>query len=135
MNNENNSKKPVTAAVLTDAEATPKKAAKVIEISKEETDDNIVTLSQPYSFEGEEIEKLDLRGVTDLSGKQLQKIEKLYRKITENVSASPETTIDYAVATAHVLTGYPAEFLLQMSGKDLVKIKTRVIAFLYGDED
>lgn len=108
---------------------------KVIKIDREEEKvDNIIKLSQKYSFEGEIIEQIDLTGLEDVTALQMQKAESKYRKITKNVSSTPELTLDYALAMANTLTGLPIEFLQRMSGKDATKIKSRVINFLYSEE-
>lgn len=102
--------------------------------AEEKTDENIIKLSKTYRFEGREIKEIDLTGISSLNALQMQKIESLYRKITKNTSASPELTLDYALAAANVLTDLPLEFLMRISGKDIVKIKSRVVNFLYSED-
>lgn len=110
------------------------KPVKEITVSEdEEKIDNVIELSTCYRFEGETIDKIDLTGIEDLNAATMQKAEQIYRKITKNVSTTPELTLDYALAIAHILTGYPLEFLKQMNGKDATKIKMCVINFLYGE--
>ena len=105
-----------------------------IDISAEdETIDNVVEFTKRYDFEGKTIDKIDLSGIEDMSGATAQKVEQLYRKITKNISASPETTLDYAMAIASILTDLPVEFFKQINAKDLMKIKIRVVNFYYGD--
>lgn len=128
---------PTTDTKTNDAAAKPAaktKPVKVIEIPKDTTDSNIVELSQTYRFEGKEFDRIDLRKLNDLTGKDLQKIEKLYRKIADSLSAQPERTTDYAAAAASYITGYDAEFLLYLSGKDLTKITACVTSALRDDE-
>jgi galactose-1-phosphate uridylyltransferase len=100
---------------------------------EDETFDAVVELSQKFKFEGKIIDKIDLGGLATLSAKEGQTIEKLYRKITSGVNASPELTMDYAMAAASVLTGLPVEFFKSINIKDIVKIKNRVVNFLYSD--
>lgn len=117
------------------APAATKKPVKVITIDEaEEKLDNVINFSQTYNFEGEEIDTLDLRKIEDLNAIQMQRADNIYRKITKNVATMPETTYDYAIAVAHILTEYPVEFFKQINAKDLTKIKTRVVAFLYGED-
>ena len=124
-----------TPANVTPAMAAAKKPTKVITTDVEEEKlDNVITLSQSYDFEGEIIETLDLTKIEDLNAIQMQKADNIYRKLTKNVSTTPELTYDYAIAVAHVLTGYPLEFFKKISAKDLTKIKTRVINFLYSED-
>lgn len=64
----------------------------------------------------------------------MQDIEKLYRKIAKSASSTPELTIEYAMATASKLTDLPLEFYQRISGKDITKIKNRIINFLYSED-
>nr|DAW23834.1 MAG TPA: tail assembly chaperone protein [Caudoviricetes sp.] len=108
---------------------------KVINVgTEEESVDNIVHLSQKYSFDDEIIETIDLRGIEDVSGADMQKAESLYRKITKNISSTPEITVDYAIAMAHVITGKPVEFFKNLNAKDVIRIKNRVVNFLYTED-
>lgn len=132
--NENMAKATSVETIEQTAKA-EKKPVKVITADEEEEKlDNVITLSQPYNYEGEVIETLDLTKIEDLNAIQMQKADNIYRKLTKNVSTTPELTYDYAIAVAHVLTGYPLEFFRKISAKDLTKIKTRVINFLYSED-
>lgn len=100
---------------------------------EEEKIDNVVKLSQKYKFEGKVIEEIDLTGVEEVNGEMAQNVEKLYRKITKTPTASPEITLDYAMAMASTLTGLPVEFFKRINIKDIVKMKNRIVNFLYED--
>lgn len=111
----------------------------VINIEVDDTDntdedDGIVKLSQTYKFDGEVISELDLSGLEDLGQIEAQKIEKLYKKFAKgNISVQPELTDEYAIVTAHHLTGLPLEFFKHIRHKDILKIRNRVINFTFGD--
>ncbi len=112
-----------------------KKPVKVITADvEEEKSENVITFSKSYDFEGELIETLDMTKIEDLNAIGMRKVDNIYRKLTKNISATPEFTNDYAIAVAHVLTGYPLEFFQKISAKDLIKIRTCVINFLYSEE-
>lgn len=98
-----------------------------------EDDDAIVHLSKKMKYEGKIITEIDISGIKDLNAKDLKKVEKLYRKTAKNLSAAPETTLDYAIAMASYLTGMPVGLLSLMSATDSLKLKNRVINFLYED--
>lgn len=115
--------------------AAAKKPVKEIVIDEtEEKLDNIIKLSRTYSLDGEEIDTIDLTKIEDLNAIQMQRADNIYRKITKNVATMPETTYDYAIAVAHILTGYPVEFFRKIGANDLTKIKTRVVNFLYSED-
>lgn len=101
---------------------------------EEEKPELIIELSKIYDFEGEEIEKVDLSGIENLSEKDQIKVDKIYRKITKNISSTPEFTPDFGVAMTHVLTGIPLEAVRQFSYKDKIRIKNAVMNFLYGND-
>ena len=124
-----------TTELVSDAVSDDGKIVKEITVEEEDEKlENIIELSRVYKFEGEEIKTLDLTKIEDLNAIQMQKADNIYRKITKTPATMPETTYDYAIAVAHLLTGYPIEFFKKISAKDLTKIKMRVVAFLYGGE-
>ncbi len=104
----------------------------VIEADEEEIS-NVVKLSKKYKFEGKIIDTVDLTGIERMSGETAQNVERLYRKITKNISSAPEITVDYAIAAASILTGLPAEFFKRINIKDLTRMKSRIVNFLYGE--
>lgn len=103
------------------------------DLESNEDDEMAVKLSEKIAFEGRLIKEIDLSGIEKLGAKDLKKVEKLYRKHTKNLSAAPETTLDYAIAMASYLTKLPVEFLECIPAPDALKIKNRVINFLYKD--
>lgn len=103
------------------------------EDNEEDNSDTVVHLSKKMKYEDKIITKIDISRIKDLNAKDLKKVEKLYRKTTKNLSAAPETTLDYAIAMASYLTGMPVEFLSLMPAADSLKLKNRVINFLYED--
>ena len=124
----------VISPVYSNTAAEAEKA--VVEITAEDEDETAdldVELSKIYKYEGETIERINLSGLEDISVEQQHAVDKLYRKITKNISSTPEFTPDYAVAMASVLTDLPLEFLKHISFKDKIKLKNAVMNFLYGD--
>lgn len=103
------------------------------EDNEEDNSDTVVHLSKKMKYEDKIITEIDISRIKDLNAKDLKKVEKLYRKTTKNLSAAPETTLDYAIAMASYLTGMPVEFLSLMPAADSLKLKNRVINFLYED--
>lgn len=139
MQNNEETKKPFAAAEnpakppAPNAATNDKDTVKIDISAEDETIDNVIEFSKRYDFEDKSIDRIDLSGIEDMSGATAQKVEQLYRKITKNISASPETTLDYAMAIASILTDLPVEFFKQINAKDLMKIKIRVVNFYYGD--
>ena len=101
---------------------------------EDDEDDGIVQLSKSYKFDGQIIKEIDLSGLEDLGQKEAQNIDKIYKKFAKgNISVQPELTDEYAIVTAHHLTGLPLEFFTKMRHKDILKIRNRVINFTFGD--
>lgn len=120
---------PATAAT-----AAAKPVKEIVIDEAEEKLDNIIKLSRTYRLDGEEIDTIDLTKIEDMNAITMQKADNIYRKITKTPATMPETTYDYAIAVAHILTGYPVEFFRQIGGNDLTKIKLRVVNFLYSED-
>lgn len=99
--------------------------------AEDETPDLVVELSKVYAYDDEEIDKIDLTGIDNISNKDQSKAMKLYRKNNDNISSTPEFTPEYAVAITHVLTGIPLEIIKQFSFRDKIKLRNAVMAFLY----
>lgn len=95
---------------------------------------NIIKFSKTYEFEGEKISEIDLSEIENVNYIKMQEVEKAYKKLPQTLTIQPESTMEYAMAMAHVLTGLPLEFFKYISGKDLRRIKTRVINFFYGTD-
>lgn len=127
--------KNFAAATSANVPAPAAKPVKEIVIDEaEEKLDNIIKLSRTYRLDGKEIDTIDLTKIEDLNAITMQKADNIYRKITKTPASMPETTYDYAIAVAHILTGYPVEFFRQISANDLTKIKLRVVNFLYSED-
>ncbi|NDO20192.1 hypothetical protein FMM68_11095 [Lachnospiraceae bacterium MD329] len=117
------------------APAAAKKPVKEIVIDEaEEKLDNIIKLSRTYRLDGEEIDTIDLSKIEEMNAITMQEADHIYRKITKTPATMPETTYDYAIAVAHILTGYPIEFFRKIGGNDLTKIKLRIVNFLYSED-
>lgn len=109
----------------------------VVDIPAEAEDedlDYIVELSSVYKFEGKLISELDLRGLESVNYFKMQEIDKVYKKLSPTFTSTPELTPEYAIAAAQVLTGLPLEFFKYLSGRDIRKIRTRVINFFYKED-
>lgn len=98
---------------------------------EDEKDEHVIELSSIYSFEGEDIESIDLTGIEDLSQKDEDKAMKVYQKIASRTSVTPEFTTEFAIAVTHVLTGLPLEMVKQLKFKDRIRLKNAVMSFLY----
>ena len=74
---------------------------------------------------------IDLSSLSNLTVRNLDNIEKNYYKYGL-ASFNPENTATYAKVVAQEATGLPIEFFDQLPLKEMYKIKSRVVNFLYG---
>lgn len=114
-----------------------KRKTVIIDIADEDEEEEnkyIVEFSRTYAFEGEKISELDLSGLEDVTYNQMNEAESIYKKIAKNQSVVPDSTKEYAIAMAHMLTGLPIEFFKLISGKDLKKVHSVVFNFFYKED-
>lgn len=102
--------------------------------AEEEKPELIVELSKVYEYDGIEVDSVDISGIEHIPLHQQEKVDKIYRKISKTATSTPEFTPEYAVAMTHVLTGIPLEVIKQFSLKDKIRIKNKIMVFLYGEE-
>lgn len=103
-------------------------------VSKEQADDSeigtYVKFAQPYIFEDEEYEGLDLSRLREMKAGQINDIERKFYRLGIS-SVNPENTVAYAFLVAQEATGLPIEFFQQLPIKEAYKIKSRVVNFFY----
>jgi hypothetical protein len=104
-------------------------------MSKEVKKDNplIIELSKPIKFEDKTIEKIDLTGLESLKTSDLIELEKQFN-LDGNFSSQPEASVAYARLVSNRVTDLPLEFFDQLGAKNIIKVKTAVMNFFYGEE-
>lgn len=110
---------------------------KVTEIKKIEetrtTDEDILTLTKTYNFEGEQISKIDFSGMENITANDMIKANRVMAA-SGSVSTFPEGDLHYALIIAASATGYPVEFFKTLKPKDAIRVKNKVTSFFYGVE-
>lgn len=124
---------------LKDKEAVSTASFDVEESKKEEEnfddDDNlIITLKKPYKFEGTEYTEIDLTGLEDLSAADMIAVNKYMDRTAQGVQVMPEVSLEYACVLASKATKQPIEFFMGLPPKQAIKVKNRVMGFLFGTE-
>lgn len=93
-------------------------------------DENLVLmLKRPFEFEGKKIDKIDLNGLEDLTGKTMRKIDKIFRS-TGGTTFSKEVDSYYLQLVAMEATGLPLEFFDKLHVKDVTALELKVRNFL-----
>jgi len=103
------------------------------ETDEEQDQDNVVEFSKPYLFEGEEITKLDLSGLEEITVEDMIHASDMLARSGRVVSV-PETDIQYTLYIAHAATKKPYEFFLKLRPKDAARIRSRVTRFFFRGE-
>lgn len=95
---------------------------------------NVIRLNKPYMFEGQEYNEIDLSGMDDMTTRDMLKIEKLYNRANGGASVMPEVSEEYALFFAATVTKLPVEFFYGLPAKMAIRIKNRVMGFLFGSD-
>lgn len=93
----------------------------------------IIYLKTPYIFEGKKYKEIDLTGLENIKTSDLIAVNKAIEK-AGNTSYMPEMTLEFSCFLAAKATHKPIEFYQNLPPKIAMKIKNRVIGFLYGEE-
>ena len=90
----------------------------------------IITLLDPFQFEGETVEKVDLNGLFDLTGRDLCQIDDqmMARGYT---GQNLELTKQYAVLTVAKVCGKPWGYAANMRSRDVIRMKNIISNFFY----
>lgn len=104
------------------------------EVAATETNEKgLVKFNKPFSFEGEVYAQIDLSGVENLTGQDLDDAENMLLRVNKP-SMVPEMSMTYLFFLASKATGKPQEFFFQLPAKDSLKVKRTVTSFLNSAE-
>jgi len=90
-----------------------------------------LVLESPFEFEGEEIKEIDLSGLFDLTIADLTSVDNEMRRYGVDVTATSGVSRIYAALVASKANKKPYEWLLNMKGRDSVRLMNMVHAFFY----
>lgn len=104
-----------------------------VETVEEET--SVVTFAKPYKFEGKEYTEIDLAPLEDITGADMIRVNNLMKRTSGGgVEVMPEVTLDYAFHISAIATKMPVEFFAGLPAKECLKVKNKVMGFLFGQE-
>lgn len=110
-------------------------APKVDEAAEDEDEDSLILkFKKPYKFEGKEYTEIDLSGLEDLSAADMIAVNKYMDRTATGIQVMPEVSLEYACVLASKATKMPIEFFTGLPPKQAIKIKNRVMGFLFGAE-
>ena len=123
-------------AVSTASVSMADSASKADDAAENDEDDEILIIKfkKPYKFEGKEYTEIDLSGMEDLTAEDMIAVNRIMKRTSAGVDVMPEVTVEYACHFAARAAKMPVEFFMQLPPKYGMRIKSRVMAFLFGSE-
>lgn len=103
------------------------------ELAVEETN-MVIKFKKPYMFEHVEYTQIDLSGLDNLTAQDMISINRVMSRTSAGIDVMPEVSLEYACNIAARATKLPVEFYLQLPPREAIKIKNRVMVFLFGSE-
>lgn len=114
-----------------EVDTTPETAA---DEDEEDEDSLVIKFKKPYKFEGKEYTEIDLSGLEDLSASDMIAVNKIMNRSNPGIDVMPEVSLEYACNLAAKATKQPIEFFTNLPPKQAMKVKNRVMGFLFGSE-
>lgn len=100
---------------------------------EEENESLLIKFKKPYKFEGKEYTELDLSGLEDLRASDMIAVNKyMQRTAATAVDVMPEVSMEYACVLASKAAKLPVEFFTSLPPREAMKVKNRVMGFLFG---
>ena len=91
----------------------------------------VIKLAKPYEFEHKVYTEIDLTGMEELTGTDMIAINKIMQRTAGDVGFAPEVSMEYACHFAARAAKLPVEFFFQLPPYALMKVKSRVMGFLF----
>lgn len=90
----------------------------------------VIQFKRPYRFESKEYTEVDLSGLEDMTAADLTAVETQYGKRHPG-SEMPEIKTEYALMMAARAAKQPIEFFYGLPMREAIKIKSRIMGFLF----
>ena len=97
-------------------------------------DSLVIKFKKPYRFEGKEYTELDLSGMEDMTGADMIAVNKIMQRTSAGIDVMPEVSVEYAFYFAARAAKLPVEFFKNLPPKESMKVKNRVMGFLFGSD-
>jgi len=106
----------------------------IIQIEDPEEESLVIKFKKPYIFEGKSYTEIDLSGMDDLTGADMIAVNKIMKRVSPGIDVMPEVSVEYAAYFASRAAKQPVEFFTGMPPREMMKVKNRVMGFLFGSE-
>ena len=104
------------------------------DVKDDEEDSLLIRLNKPYMFEGTSYTQIDLSGLEKLNAASMIDVNRKMERGSTGINVLPEVSLEYACNLASKATALPIEFFLCLPPKEAIKVKNRVMGFLFGSE-
>lgn len=94
----------------------------------------VIKFKKPYRFEGKEYTEIDLSGLDDLQASDMIAVNKYMQRSSSGVDVMPEVSLEYACVLASKAAKLPIEFFTSLPPREAMKVKNRVMGFLFGSD-
>ena len=101
---------------------------------QQEKDWLVLDLEKPVTQNGMQINQLDMSGLREMTGRDLNVIYDLYASQGGDRVIMQESTLLFAQVVASRVCGYPVEAVQELKAKDSVYLKNRVYRFFFRSE-
>ena len=99
-----------------------------------EEDSLVIKFKKPFFFEGKEYTELDLSGLDNLTASDMIAVNKYMQRTSSGIDVMPEVSLEYACMLASKAAKLPIEFFTKLPPKEAMKVKNRVMGFLFGSD-
>lgn len=94
----------------------------------------VIKFKKPYRFEGKEYTEVDLTGLDDLQASDMIAVNKYMQRTSSGIDVMPEVSLEYACVLASKAAKLPIEFFTGLPPREAMKVKNRVMGFLFGSD-
>ena len=95
----------------------------------------VIKFKKPYKFEDKEYTELDLSGLDDLTASDMIATNKYMQRTSGGgIDVMPEVSLEYACVLASKAAKLPIEFFTSLPPREAMRVKNRVMGFLFGAE-
>lgn len=102
--------------------------------ANEEEVSMVIELKKPYRFEGKEYTQIDLSGLDNLNASDMIAVNKIMNRTSGGIDVMPEVSLEYACMLASKAAKLPIEFFTGLPPREAMKVKNRVMVFLFGTD-
>ena len=119
---------------MSDKEKEMESAVSENEKAENEEESMVIVFKKPYVFERVEYKEIDLSCMEDLQASDMIAVNKLIKRTSAGIDVMPEVSLEYACNIAAKATKKPIEFFLQLPPREAMRVKNKVLVFLFGSE-